>query len=174
MLLEFVTITAYFIDAIAYAAEAICGKYLGKGSRKAFFHSKRVSFQLGLLCALVLTLIYYLFGDFILNQLTNKVQLVEIANPYTKYLVVFPVVAIWAFIWDGIFIGISASSSMRNSMLFSSVLFILVYILFNNNLGNDGKWLSLLVFMLSRGIIQFFQFNNNIKNKLVFKPINTS
>lgn len=174
LLLEFVTIAAYFIDAIAYAAEATSGKYLGKKDLQLFLSAKRISFQLGFICATLLSFIYLIFGDFILGLLTDKMELITLAQPYSKYLIIFPLIAIWAFIWDGIFIGVSASTSMRNSMLLSSIIFLAVYYLLDRQFGNDGKWIALLLFMLSRGLIQYVQFEFRIIKHLKLEVFNAN
>lgn len=173
LLLEFVTIAAYFIDAIAYAAEATSGKYLGKGIELNFYNAKHMSFQLGFICALILSIMYFFFDDFILQQLTNQMNLVEYALDYSTYLIIFPLVAIWAFIWDGIFIGVAASSKMRDSMILASLVFILCYYPLDSYWGNHGKWIALLLFMSARGVVQFLQFEYKIKDRLSFDFVKT-
>jgi MATE family multidrug resistance protein len=67
---------------------------------------------------------------------------------------VFPLLSTPCYIWDGVFIGLTAAKSMRNSMLLAFILFLGSFFLIGNNYGNHGLWLILLVFMVSRGLFQ--------------------
>ncbi len=168
LLLEFVTIGAFFIDGVAYAAEALTGKYLGKGLKTLFNRALKLSFVWGFFISLILSLVFYFADTLILSSLTEHLDLIDIAEAYSFWLVLFPLIAIWAFIWDGIFIGVSASSGMRNSMLFSGLAFICAIFFIDSRFGNHSMWLALLIFMAARGLYQSLDYNLRIKHRLKF------
>lgn len=155
LLLEFISLSAYGIDGFAFAAESISGLYFGKGIKEKFKESVRVSFYWGMGSALFFCLLFYLFGRNILSFFTQNEEIIEVAMNYLPWLIVAPLFNALAFIWDGIFIGATASTWMRNSMLLATFLvFLPSFYLLESLFENHGIWLALSLFMLARGIIQ--------------------
>ncbi|MCP4269759.1 MAG: MATE family efflux transporter [Candidatus Brocadiaceae bacterium] len=155
LLLEYIMISAYGIDGFAFAAESVVGKYFGAGDTMNFRNAIKVSFQWGIGISIVLVLFFYLFGRNILQLLTDNQEVVDSAMPFLGWLIVAPVIHAVPFIWDGVFIGITASKAMRNTMLLSTFLFYLpTYYIFHNIMGNHALWLALTILMLARGISQ--------------------
>ncbi len=163
LLFEFITISAYGIDGFAFAAESICGKYFGEENTLRLKRAIRLSFYWGIGLAGVLALGFFLFGEPLLALLTNKAKLINIALTYLPWLVVAPLVNAWAFIWDGIYVGLTAGSLMRNAMLLSVGLFISSFLLFSRLWENHGMWAAFTLFMLSRGVIQSIWANKLIR-----------
>jgi len=154
ILLQFFFIYSYLIDGFAYAAEALVGKYMGAKDHGLLKLTIKNLFKWGFGISLVFTLIYFLSGKSILYIITNDSNVISDAGPYLIWIVSIPLLTFAAFIWDGIFIGATASSSLRNAMLISTlVLFFPFYYLVGKDFGNHGLWLSLMLFMLSRGLI---------------------
>jgi len=154
LLMEFITISAYGIDGFAFAAESICGKYFGQKNVPMLNKSVKYSFVWGVIIAIVLALIFFLFGRNILGLLTDKTSVIDAAMPFVPWLILAPLVNTFAFIWDGIYIGTTTSSSMRNTMLISTVIvFLPAYYFFFPIYENHGLWLSLTLFMFSRGVL---------------------
>ena len=154
LLLEFITISAYGIDGFAFAAESISGKYFGLGDKISFKQSIKKLMHWGIGIGSVFSIIFLLFGQHILALLTNKQDVIAMANIYMPWLIIAPIINAFAFIWDGIYLGVSATKLMRNTMLISTVLFFLFYSILVGRLNNHGIWLSLTLFMLARGIFQ--------------------
>ncbi len=155
ILLEYIMISAYGIDGFAFAAESVVGKYFGSGDAINFRNAIKVSFLWGIGISIVLVLFFYLFGRNILQLLTDNQEVIDAAVPFLGWLIVAPVIHAVPFIWDGIFIGITASKAMRNTMLLSTFLFYLpIYYIFHNIIGNHALWLALTTLMLARGISQ--------------------
>jgi MATE family multidrug resistance protein len=166
LLLEFVTISAYGIDGFAFAAEALCGKYFGTNKIELFKKAVKTSFVWGLCCGLLFSVLFYFFGSFILSILTDKIKIIDLAIVYLPWLVLAPFVNSIAFIWDGVFIGATASKLMRNSMVISAITYFVVYKPLENFYGNNGLWLGLTIFMLSRGILQSILYKKIILNRI--------
>lgn len=155
LLLEFVSIAAYGIDGFAFAAESISGKYFGAKNQENLKKAIRYCFYWGFGLGSIYALVYLVFGRNILEVLTNQTQVVDIAMDYIWWLVLFPVLSVVPFVWDGVYIGVTASKAMRNTMLLSTFLvFIPAYYLFSTFLGNHGLWLAMLLFVLARGVSQ--------------------
>ncbi|MCP4551234.1 MAG: MATE family efflux transporter [Bacteroidetes bacterium] len=154
ILLQFFFLFSYLIDGFSYAAEALVGKQIGARNS---FQLKRIIkdlFKWGLGISLLFTAIYYLGGKSILYLITTDNNVIANATPYLIWIVSVPLLTFAAFIWDGIYIGATASSSLRNTMLISTVvLFLPFYYFIGKDLGNHGLWLSFMLFMVSRGIM---------------------
>lgn len=155
LLLEFVTIAAYGIDGFAFAAESISGKYFGANDKSKFKQAVAYCFYWGFGLGAVYGLVYWLFGRNILEVLTNQAEIVNIAMSYLVWLVAFPVLSVVPFVWDGIYIGLTSSKAMRNTMLFSTFLvFLPSYYILAHLWGNHGLWLAMILFVLARGVSQ--------------------
>lgn len=155
LLLEFVSIAAYGIDGFAFAAEAISGKYFGAGNKQKFKQAVRYCFYWGLGLGAIYGVVYWLFGSNILGLLTDQKNVITVALEYLAWLVLFPILSVIPFVWDGVYIGLTSSKAMRNTMLFSTfVIFIPSYYLLVNVWGNHGLWLAMILFVLARGISQ--------------------
>jgi MATE family multidrug resistance protein len=155
LLLQYFMIFSYLIDGFAYAAEALVGKYIGEENRTRLTTTIRYLFYWGLGISIPFTLTYLFGGDRILWLLTNNTAVIDQTAPYLFWIALIPLVTFSAFLWDGIFIGATASAGMRNSMLISTLLvFIPVCFISRPFLHNHGLWLALILFMVSRGVTQ--------------------
>lgn len=155
LLLEFITIAAYGIDGFAFAAESITGKYFGAKDKVNLKKAIRYCFYWGFGLGLIYSLIYLLLGRNILEILTNQTTVVDLALDYMFWLVLFPVLSVVPFVWDGVYIGLTSSKAMRNTMLFSTfIVFLPAYYLLAYYWGNHGLWLAMILFVLARGISQ--------------------
>ncbi len=155
LLLQFLFIFSYLIDGFAYAAEALVGKYIGEKNQKDLKHSVKLLFLWGLLISIPFSILYLFAGDYILKILTNNAELILISETYMPWIVLIPIVSFASFLWDGIYIGATASKAMRNTMLIATlIVFFPAVFMFNNELGNHGLWLAMLLFMAGRGVAQ--------------------
>jgi multidrug resistance protein, MATE family len=154
LLFQFFYFFSYFIDGFAYAAEALTGKYIGARDPGSLRKVIKLLFIWGVALAVIFIFIYGFGGRFILGLLTNNTAILDAAGPYLFWIALIPLITFSAFIWDGIYIGATASVAMRNAMVIITFLvFLPAYYLLRGPLGNHGLWLAIMLFMLSRGII---------------------
>lgn len=153
ILLQFWTLMAYGIDGFAFAAESLVGKYLGAGQRHLLKQTIQRLFLWGMGLGIGFALTYFFFFSSLFGIFTDKKELLALAMPYMAWVVLGPLVNTPCFIWDGIYIGATASVAMRNAMLISTlVVFFPCYWLLLPYLGNHALWVAMLCFMVSRGI----------------------
>lgn len=159
LLLQFLFLFSYFIDGFAHTAEALVGKYVGAKNKTNLKKTIKILFQWGISLSIPFSLIYFIFGENLLYILTDNILIITDSKPYLIWAGILPLLSFAAFIWDGIYVGATASKSMRNSMLVSTFLiFIPIYYLTKQHFGNHGLWLAMNVFMLSRGVtLTFFK-----------------
>lgn len=153
LLMQFFMFFSFLIDGFAHAAEALTGRFIGAGDRKALEKSVRLLFIWGTAISLFFTLLYLLGGNAIFGLLTNNAKVIANAKPYFFWVIIIPMVSYTAFLWDGIYIGATAGKEMRNAMLFSTlVIFFPAYILASRFMGNQGLWFAFILFMAARGL----------------------
>ncbi|MFQ5630485.1 MAG: MATE family efflux transporter [bacterium] len=153
ILLQLINILAYGVDGFAFAAESLAGKYVGAKDERNLRRTIRISFAWAMGLGLIIASAFWGFEESILQLFTNKSELVKLAMGYMPWVIVAPFVNIFCFIWDGVFIGATATPPMRNSMLLSAFgIFLPAYLLLRDPLGNHSLWLALTLFMVMRGV----------------------
>jgi len=144
---------SFLADGYAHAAEALTGRFIGAGNKANLSRSIRLLFMWAGGIAIVFTFVYLIAGEYLLLLLTDNAEVIAAASPYFHWIVMIPLITFPAFIWDGIYIGATASAAMRNSMLISTLLvFLPAYFLIEPVLGNHGLWLAFIIFMAARGV----------------------
>ncbi|ENM5883255.1 MATE family efflux transporter DinF [Vibrio metoecus] len=151
VLMSFLMMISYGMDGFAYAMEAMVGKAIGaKDDRQLRTSMIGSTFWATMIC-LLLSLIFLGFGSDLIQMITNIPSVQATAEIYLPWLVAMPLVAVWCFLLDGIFIGATKGKEMRNSMAISAVAFFVAYWL-SASYGNHALWLAMLSFMALRGV----------------------
>ena len=158
LLFQFFTLYSYIMDGFAYAGEAICGKYYGAGNMPSFHACIRRLFAWGVIMTVVYTAAYYFGANDILHVLSNEQTVIEASEPYLLWVALIPVAGMGAFIWAGVFIGITDSRGMLLSCFVAAIVFAIILSLFFTTMGNHALWLALLSYLLARGVMQTMLF----------------
>ncbi|HKJ77955.1 MAG TPA: MATE family efflux transporter [Prolixibacteraceae bacterium] len=163
LLLQFLLFFSFFIDGFAFAGEALVGKFVGARELAQLKKAIKLLFLWGIALALAFTLSYLPGINFVIKLLTSQTDVIQSAQPYIPWVILIPLASFSSFIWDGIFIGATASKEMRNALLASAFLvFAPVYFFLNPILGNHALWLGMVLFMFSRGLFQTFLYKKSI------------
>lgn len=149
LLLNGLMLTAQALDGLAHAVEALCGHAIGARDRDGLRRSMVVACGWSLLASLAFAALFLLGGHLFIDMQTNIPSVRETAYVYLPYLALLPLVAVWSYLLDGLFIGATRAREMRNGMLVSVVLILPVAWL-SMGLGNHGLWVSFLLFMALR------------------------
>ena len=145
---------SYFMDGFAYAGEALCGKAYGARNQTAFSETLRRLFGWMAIVTAVYTLLYMMGGMGIISLLTDESSVIASARDYLWWVWLIPVSGAVAFIWDGVFIGITATRGMLLSSFVSALAFFAIEWLTRGVMGNHGLWLAMVVYLAMRGILQ--------------------
>lgn len=143
---------AFGLDGFAHATEALAGSAYGAGDRQAFRRAFRTTSFWALIVALTFALCYALLGMRIIGLMTSLEEVLDLARAHMPWLVISPLLSVWSFQLDGLFIGATRSAEMRNAMLASLALFLLSCALLVPAWGNHGLWASLMLFMVIRAL----------------------
>ncbi len=163
LIMQLFTFFSYLMDGFAYAAEALTGRFVGARQKDQLNTLIKYLFGWGIGIAALFTTLYALFFRQILSIITDKTQVVELAMNYKLWAMLIPVAGFAAFLWDGIFVGATASRQMRNSMLVAAALFFCIYLGcryllpgFYEIYANNILWTSFISYLAVRGIMQWF------------------
>lgn len=154
LLMQMYLLLSYFLDGFAYAGEALGGKCWGAADGESFRQVVGRLFRWGMAMAAVFTLLYVAGGTPFLRLLTDDVGVVCAAQRFVGWAWLLPFSGVMAFVWDGLFIGITATRAMLLSSVVAALLFFVGVVVLMPLLGNHGLWLSMILYLLTRGIVQ--------------------
>ncbi len=164
LLMQLYLLVSYIMDGFANAGEALSGKFYGAGDNDALRTTVRRIFFWGTVTAVAFTVTYIAGGKHFLRLLTDEPSVVEASTSYVWWAYLVPFCSVAAFMWDGIFIGLTASRQMLLSMFVAAATFFIVYFIAAKPLGNHGLWFAFMCYMFIRGVIQTFLYPSIIKN----------
>ena len=154
---NFLMVSAFFLDGLANAAEQLCGRTLGARDRAGFVAATRLVILWGFAFAIVVSVTYALAGPLLIDAITSSPELRSAARDYLWLVTLAPLLGVFAFAFDGIFIGATWAREMRNLMLLSLVLFFAGWLALRP-FGNTGLWLALLLHYVWRGGLQALRY----------------
>ncbi|MEO5789100.1 MATE family efflux transporter [Gelidibacter sp.] len=152
VLLQFVTLSAFFLDGYAHVVEMLAGNAFGAKDKLAFTSQIKQSTVLAGATAVLLALSVFLFSDTVIPLLTKDGQVQTIASNYKNYAVVYILFSFVAFQLDGVFIGVTKSKEMRNATILALIAFIGLSLILVRYYGNAGLWLSFIFYVVVRGV----------------------
>ena len=173
LLLQFFTLFSYIMDGFAYAGESLVGRYIGAQDRRSLLSSVRHLIAWGVGLTLLFTVLYAAFGQQFLLIFSDKQDVISATKPYFFWTLIIPVCGFSAFLFDGIFIGATASRTMRNTMFIATLAFFAVWYLLSVSLNTDSEfvqnnilWSAFMVYLTSRGLGQAMMLRKSVYNKI--------
>ena len=163
ILMQFVIMAAFFLDAYAFSTEGVVGFSIGRKNKKTFLTSVKNSIQLSFFTALIISFAYLIFFKSFINLLTDVEIIRYISYQHFFWIIIIPPIASLCYQLDGIFIGASQTQEIRNAMIISVASFITLSIYLTKYFENHGLWFSFLLFMILRSLTLNFYFNKILK-----------
>ncbi len=160
ILMHLQSIMAYGLDGFAHAVEALAGSAYGARKLAVFRRAVLLTSLWAALVALLTTGVYWLWGGAIIGLFTNIDAVIDSALRYLPWMIAAPLISVWGFQLDGIFIGTGHTREMRNAMIFSLLGYLLVLHFVLPLLGNHGLFLALAIFMVLRALSLLFYFRD--------------
>ncbi len=161
LLMQLFVIFSYFMDGFAYAGEALGGRYAGAADQKAFLRLTRRLFVWGTGLSLTFTALYLLGGTALIGLLTTVPEVISAAGRFLFWPCLIPIVSFPAFLFDGLFIGTTATRQMLLSMAAATAIFFLLHSLLP--FGNTALWSAFLAYLGMRGMMQALLFRGVLK-----------
>ena len=163
ILMQFIVLAAFFLDAYAFSTEGVIGFTIGRKIKNSFLSVVKNSIQISFITALIVSVIYIIFFKQIVNIITDIELLRFISYKHLLWVIILHPIASFCYQLDGIFIGASQTKEMRNAMIISVITFIIISIYSTKYFGNHGLWFSLLCFMILRSLTLKFYFNKILR-----------
>ena len=168
ILLQYINLMSYAVDGFAIAGESLVGRFMGARDSLKLNRSARLLLYWGMGFGAFFALAYTIFGRALLRIFTDQPAIIQSAQPFLWWMGLLSIFGSFAYMWDGIYIGATATKPMRNMMLVSTFgVFLPAYYLTIESLGNHGLWLALLLFLVSRGLSLFI-----LSKKRIFQTLN--
>lgn len=152
ILINMLHMLAYGLDGFAHAAEALVGGAYGRRDRRAFSAAVKSSTLWAGVAAVLISVLYGVFGLSIIYLMTDIEEVIETAKVYLPWVVAAPLIAVWSYQLDGVFIGATQTRIMRNTVGVSLLLYVVLALLLMPIWGNHALWGSLILFLLLRGL----------------------
>ena len=175
LLMQFFTLFSYIMDGFAYAGESLVGRYIGARDSRSLHLSVKLLLRWGLGLTLLFTALYAIGGEWFLRIFSDKPDIIQGTLRYLFWTLIIPVCGFSAFLFDGIFVGATASRTMRNSMFVASATFFAVYYLGKHFLSahladpfvwNNILWTAFMAFLALRGILQALYLNKSVYSQI--------
>ncbi len=155
VLMQFINWMSYGIDGFAFASESLIGKYKGADDKPRLHLALKLSFFWGGMLALLYGVIYLGFGRQLMSIFTSDTAVIDAADPYLIWMALLPIIGFASYIWDGVYIGLTASKAMRNTMFLSIIIYFGTYYLLGGvHASPHYLWLSLVLFLAARAVFQ--------------------
>ncbi len=159
LLMNFQWLTAYALDGIANAAEALVGKAIGARDPAGFRRAVRRTLAWSLGFGVLFSLAFWIAGPAIVRMLTSLPEIRAAALEYLPWMILLPLISVWSFFYDGVFVGATLSREMRVVMTTTAFLVFIPVWFFTRDFGNHGLWLAFTAFMVMRGLGMHLWFN---------------
>jgi MATE family multidrug resistance protein len=154
---NFLLFGAFFLDGLATAAEQLCGRAYGARDKAAFAGAVKLVAMWGFGFALAVAACFLLFGPAFIDIMTASVDVRRIARDYLPFVIFAPLLGVFAFAFDGVYIGATWARDMRNLMLASLLIFLAAWFALRS-FGNAGLWGAFLVHYAARGGLQALRY----------------
>jgi len=152
VLMNLQNLTAFALDGFAHAAEALVGKAVGQQRRDVFERSVSLALKWSMIFAVGFCLLYVAIGPALIRLLTDLPDVRSAAMQFLPWLIISPLISVWSFLYDGVYVGATRAREMRDIMIISTFVVFLPAWYLLQGLGNHGLWLAFTLFMASRGI----------------------
>lgn len=152
VLLQFLYTTAYALDGFAFAAETLVGRAMGARRASELRRAAVLTTGWGVVIVIALMIAFALGGGWLIDTMAKVPEVQAEARVYLIWMVVAPILGVWAWMFDGIFIGATQTRDMRNMMAISFVIYWIAVVTLIPLWGNHGLWLALIISFVARGI----------------------
>ncbi len=152
ILIQILHLCAHALDGFAHAVETLSGQAWGSKNRKHLTLAIKVSTQQSMLVAVLMSVAIYFGGPQLISLFTNQIEVIEFGLKSLPWLIILPVISVWCYQLDGIFIGTTHSREMRNAMIASAGFFVICTEILTRTMGNAGLWTAFCAFMLIRAL----------------------
>ncbi|MEG2819758.1 MAG: MATE family efflux transporter [Muribaculaceae bacterium] len=164
LIMQLFVMFSYFMDGFAFAGEALVGRFAGAKNHIAIKLTIRNLFYWATIITVIFVIAYRYGNREIFGFLTDDNSIIDVASNYTCWIVLIPIAGVSAFIWDGVFIGLTATKQMVFSILAATAMFFIAFFVFPQESINDRLWLAFILYLAMRSISQWALYSFSIRS----------
>ncbi|MEF9923047.1 MAG: MATE family efflux transporter [Muribaculaceae bacterium] len=164
LIMQLFVMFSYFMDGFAFAGEALVGRFAGAKNHIAIKLTIRNLFYWATIITVIFVIAYGYGNREIFGFLTDDNSIIDVASNYTCWIVLIPIAGVSAFIWDGVFIGLTATKQMVFSILAATAMFFIAFFVFPQESINDRLWLAFILYLAMRSISQWALYSFSIRS----------
>ena len=154
ILMQLFILYSYIMDGFAYAAEALCGRFYGAGDTNSLKETIRKVFYWSIGLTAIYSVVYGFGGLDFLRLLTNEENVIAASEEYIFWAMLIPIAGMVAFVWDGVFIGMTMTRGMLSGTFVAAIVFFITYFSLETTLHNHALWLAFILYLAARGVTQ--------------------
>lgn len=154
LLMQLFILYSYIMDGFAYAAEALCGRFYGANDKASLTETIRKVFYWSMGLTAIYSLVYGIGGLDFLRLLTNEENVIAASEDYIFWAILIPLAGMVAFVWDGVFIGMTMTRGMLSGTFVAAIVFFITYFSLEPTLNNHALWLAFILYLTARGVTQ--------------------
>lgn len=154
LLMQLFILYSYIMDGFAYAAEALCGRFYGAGDNVSLKETIRKVFYWSMGLTVIYSIVYGFGGLDFLRLLTNEESVISASEEYIFWAILIPISGMVAFVWDGVFIGMTMTKGMLSGTFVAAIVFFITYFSLETTLHNHALWLAFILYLMARGVTQ--------------------
>ena len=154
LLMQLFILYSYIMDGFAYAAEALCGRFYGAGDNASLKETTRKVFYWSMGLTAIYSIVYGVGGLDFLRLLTNEESVISASEEYIFWAILIPISGMVAFVWDGVFIGMTMTKGMLSGTFVAAIVFFITYFSLETTLHNHALWLAFILYLAARGVTQ--------------------
>ena len=154
LLMQLFILYSYIMDGFAYAAEALCGRFYGAGDNASLKETIRKVFYWSMGLTAIYSIVYGVGGLDFLRLLTNEESVISASEEYIFWAILIPISGMVAFVWDGVFIGMTMTKGMLSGTFVAAIVFFITYFSLETTLHNHALWLAFILYLTARGVTQ--------------------
>lgn len=154
LLMQLFILYSYIMDGFAYAAEALCGRFYGAGDNASLKETIRKVFYWSMGLTAIYSIVYGVGGLDFLRLLTNEESVISASEEYIFWAILIPISGMVAFVWDGVFIGMTMTKGMLSGTFVAAIVFFITYFSLETTLHNHALWLAFILYLAARGVTQ--------------------
>ena len=161
---HFLIFTSFVLDGVAHASETILGESVGRRDRVSFLHDRRIIFLWSGILGVINIVIYAGAGNSIVALMTSIPEVRFAAASYLWWPTLMPLVSVWAYTYDGVYLAATRTHIMRNTMILSFMIFLILLYTMLPIYGNVGLWIAIMGFFIGRGLLLHIFFPRMLRN----------
>ena len=159
LLMQLFILYSYIMDGFAYAAEALCGRFYGAGDNVSLKETIRKVFYWSMGLTVIYSIVYGFGGLDFLRLLTNEESVISASEEYIFWAILIPISGMVAFVWDGVFIGMTMTKGMLSGTFVAAIVFFITYFSLETTLHKQALWLAFILYLTARGVTQSVYWN---------------